>query len=220
MKDKPNEWISISDLMAGVMAVVMLMLVLSVLQNKVADVKREQEKNSGQAAAQQKLNAMMHSMQQEMVDQGDAALVGFDIASGKITLRDKIFARGSACITDQARDALARLAPRIQAFVSGSTNTQVFVEGHTDNISVNNPVVDYTRFCTVYDDNYTLSAARAREARKLLVLALDGQQSLRVIVAGYGDSRPKPGLNPASAENRRVEVQLVVSQEDRSLDGR
>ena len=70
MKDKPNEWISISDLMAGVMAVVMLMLVLSVLQNKVADVKREQEKNSGQAAAQQKLNAMMHSMQQEMVDQG------------------------------------------------------------------------------------------------------------------------------------------------------
>lgn len=83
MKDKPNEWISISDLMAGVMAVVMLMLVLSVLQNKVADVKREQEKNSGQAAAQQKLNAMMHSMQQEMVDQGDAALVGFDIASAR-----------------------------------------------------------------------------------------------------------------------------------------
>jgi len=41
MKDKPNEWVSISDLMAGVMAVVMLMLVLSVLQNKVAEVKRE-----------------------------------------------------------------------------------------------------------------------------------------------------------------------------------
>ncbi|MNR27897.1 flagellar motor protein MotB [compost metagenome] len=94
------------------------------------------------------------------------------------------------------------------------------VEGHTDNVPVSRPVTDYARYCTVYDDNYTLSAARAREARKLLVLALDGQQSLRVIVAGYGDSRPKPGLNPASAENRRVEVQLVVSQEERSLGGR
>ena len=32
MKDKPNEWVSISDLMAGVMAVVMLLLVMSILQ--------------------------------------------------------------------------------------------------------------------------------------------------------------------------------------------
>lgn len=219
MKDKPNEWISISDLMAGVMAVVMLMLVLSVLQNKVADVKREQEKNSGQAAAQQKLNAMMRSMQQEMVDQGDAALVGFDIASGKITLRDKIFARGSACITVQARDALARLAPRIQAFVSGSTNTQVFVEGHTDNISVNNPVVDYTRFCTVYDDNYTLSAARAREARKLLIANLNDQQSHRVIVAGFGDSQPLKGISPSDERNRRVEVQFLTHAPSRQEQG-
>ena len=29
MKDKPNEWVSISDLMSGVMAVVMLLLVMS-----------------------------------------------------------------------------------------------------------------------------------------------------------------------------------------------
>ena len=210
MKDKPNEWVSISDLMAGVMAVVMLMLVLSVLQNKVAEVKREQEKNSGQAAAQQKLNSLMHSMQQEMVEQGDAALVGFDMASGKITLRDKIFARGSACITDQAKDALARLAPRIQEFVSGSINTQVFVEGHTDNLGVNNPVVDYARFCTVYDDNYTLSAARAREARKLLIANLNDRQSHRVIVAGFGDSQPLRGISPGDERNRRVEVHFLT----------
>lgn len=35
MKDKPSEWIAISDLMAGVTAVVMLLLVVAVLQKSV-----------------------------------------------------------------------------------------------------------------------------------------------------------------------------------------
>lgn len=210
MKDKPNEWVSISDLMAGVMAVVMLMLVLSVIQNKVSEVKHEQEKNSGVAAQQKKLHQLMRDMQQEMRKQNEDSLIGFDITSGKITLQDKIFARGSACITAQAKDALARLAPRIEEFVKSAVNTQVFVEGHTDNLQVSNPVVDYARFCTVYDDNYTLSAARAREARKLLISGLSEQESHRVIVAGFGDSQPLPGISPADERNRRVEVQFLT----------
>ncbi|WP_235165529.1 MULTISPECIES: OmpA family protein [Pseudomonas] len=127
---------------------------------------------------------------------------------------------GSACITDEARQALTQLSVRVASFIHDYGQGQVLVEGYIDNVQVSRPVTDYARYCTVYDDNYTLSAARAREERKLLVLALDGRQSLRVIVAGYGDSRPKPGLSPANAENRPVEVQLVVSHEDRSLDGR
>ena len=43
MKDKPNEWVSISDLMSGVMAVVMLLLVMSVLQKTWSDIKHKQE---------------------------------------------------------------------------------------------------------------------------------------------------------------------------------
>lgn len=39
MKDKPNEWVAISDLMAGVLAVVMLMLAVVVLQRQFADRK-------------------------------------------------------------------------------------------------------------------------------------------------------------------------------------
>ena len=44
MQKKPSEWVSISDLMSGVMAVVMLMLVISVLQNTYAEIKHKQEK--------------------------------------------------------------------------------------------------------------------------------------------------------------------------------
>lgn len=48
MKDKPSEWVSISDLMAGVMAVVMLLLVMSVLQKTYAELKHKQELEQGE----------------------------------------------------------------------------------------------------------------------------------------------------------------------------
>ncbi|MNC75912.1 flagellar motor protein MotB [compost metagenome] len=83
------------------------------------------------------------------------------------------------------------------------------MEGHTDNIQVSRPVTDFAKFCTVYDDNFTLSAARAREARKLLIETLEAAQAKRVIVAGYGDSQPLPNLDPADEHNRRVEVQFI-----------
>ncbi|MEN9502435.1 MAG: hypothetical protein RI964_1720 [Pseudomonadota bacterium] len=91
-----------------------------------------------------------------------------------------------------------------------SKNTSILVEGHTDNAVVNAPVIDYKRFCTVYDDNFTLSAARAREARKFLLGTLDVDTARRIVVAGYGDSRPLPAIDPSDAKNRRVEVQFLM----------
>jgi chemotaxis protein MotB len=32
----------------------------------------------------------------------------------------------------------------------------------------------------------------------------------RVVVAGYGESRPLPGIDPGDPKNRRVEVQFMV----------
>jgi len=43
MKDKPSEWVAISDLMAGVLAVVMLLLVVSVLQKAVSELRYQGE---------------------------------------------------------------------------------------------------------------------------------------------------------------------------------
>lgn len=212
MKDKPNEWVSISDLMAGVMAVIMLMLVVSVLQNKVGDAAMKAEQQATEAARSQGLSALLTEMKADLERTGEATLVEIDIANRRLTLPDDAFARGSACITQATRAVLGKLSVRIAAFIHDSAQAQVLVEGHTDNVPVARPVTDFARFCTVYDDNYTLSAARAREARKLLVQALDAPQAMRVVVAGYGDSRPKPGIDPGSALNRRVEIQLVMAR--------
>lgn len=209
MKNKPNEWVSISDLMAGVMAVVMLMLVISVVQNQFAAAKRQEEKRRGEDTEQRKLTTLLREMRATMEGQGDSDLLDFNEVEGKITLRDRVFGRGSACVIPEARLALSRIAPKIAAFIGSSSQTQVSVQGHTDNLKVLRPVTDYARYCTVYDDNITLSAARAREARILLIQALSEEQARRVIVAGLGDSQPLPGIPPEDERNRRVEVQFA-----------
>lgn len=214
MKDKPNEWVSIADLMAGVMAVVMLLLVMSVLQKTYSDLKHKQEMEKSSTSQREKVGVILSELKASLGSSESAGLVVLDVNAQKITLRDGIFGRGSACVTDQARQAFASIEARIADFLTTFNNSKVYVEGHTDNLPVSRPVTNFDAFCTVYDDNFTLSAARAREARKLIVGGLDTASSKRVVVAGYGDSQPIPGIAPEDAQQRRIEVRWVI-QEDR-----
>lgn len=143
----------------------------------------------------------------------------FDAHTNRLTLRDGVFERGSACLKPEVKAEVLAVQDKIVHFLTDNPTAHIFVEGHTDNISVNHAVKDQTRFCTVYDDNFTLSAARAREARRALIGSLDNGVARRVVVAGYGDSRPLPGLDPADSKNRRVEVQFLIETEDQQ-DGR
>ncbi len=206
---KPSEWVSISDLMSGVMAVVMLLLVISVLQSTYAEMKYQQELEGSEKSQKQQLTATLNEIKNAVAIQGGHDLIDFNIEQGKITLKDSVFAKGSACITPQAAQSFTNIQDKIASFLQQSKQAGIFVEGHTDNIPVSQPVTDFQRFCTVYDDNYTLSAARAREARRLLIGNLDDTIAKRVIVAGYGDSQPINGLSPESSANRRVEVRFV-----------
>ncbi|AAZ18725.1 probable OmpA/MotB [Psychrobacter arcticus 273-4] len=210
MQKKPSEWISIADLMSGVMAVVMLLLVISVLQNTYAEIKHKQVMENSQQSDRQKIATLLEDIQTSVATQGAGNLIDFNMEQSKITLKDNVFARGSACITPEAKTAFNNIEDKITSFLQQSSNAKIFVEGHTDNIPVSQPVTDYRRFCTVYDDNYTLSAARAREARKLLVGQLDTSIAKRIVVAGYGDSQPIKGISPEDDANRRVEVRLAL----------
>lgn len=212
MRDKPTEWVSISDLMAGVMAVVMLLLVLSVLQRTFAEIKHKQEMEQGIAAQKKQLSAALNDLKVSLQSEGGDELVSVDISSGKITLRDNVFDRGSACITQQAQNAIRGIESRIADFLQQNEHSQIVVEGHTDDLPVSRPVTNFARFCTVYDDNYTLSAARAREARRLLIGGIANNQARRVIVAGYGDSHPLDNVSPSDPRNRRVEVHFVLQE--------
>ena len=214
MKDKPSEWVAISDLMAGVLAVVMLLLVVSVLQ-KSASAMRYQEELAKAKGTKSAAVAKVTDALSEMIGKGDSAgLMAFDGRTNRLTLRDGVFERGSACLKDEVKVAAAEVQAKIARFLTDNPTARILVEGYTDSISVGRAVTDIERFCTVYDDNFTLSAARAREARKALIGKLDPKVARRVVVAGYGDSRPLPGIDPADSKNRRVEVQFLVDTEE------
>ncbi|WP_455232587.1 OmpA/MotB family protein [Geopseudomonas aromaticivorans] len=214
MKDKPNEWVSISDLMAGVMAVVMLLLVMSVLQKTYSDLKHKQEMEKSTTSQRETVNHMLTDLKQSLSGTANEGLVAIDVNAQKLTLRDGVFSRGSACITDQAKQAFISIEARVSDFLSEFPNGKVYVEGHTDNLPVSRPVTNFDAYCTVYDDNFTLSAARAREARKLIIGTLDTAMARRVVVAGYGDSQPIPGIPPEDAQQRRIEVLWTVQSND------
>jgi chemotaxis protein MotB len=210
MKDKPSEWVAISDLMAGVLAVVMLLLVVAVLQKGVSELRYQDElaklkgsKDDAVVKVTQALNAMISQ-------RGTAGLMALDAHTNRLTLRDGVFERGSACLKPEVKAAIGEARSEIAHFLLNTPNARILVEGYTDNIPVNHEVIDKKRFCTVYDDNFTLSAARAREARLALIGELDPRAARRVVVAGYGESRPLTGLDPADSKNRRVEVQFMV----------
>ena len=217
MKDKPSEWIAISDLMAGVTAVVMLLLVVAVLQKsvselhyqelaKAAELERSQRKDPT-AQLKQALKAMMN-------DEGTSSLMVLDSKSNRLTLADSVFERGSACLHDEVKTAVSSVQAKLVSFLKENPRAQIFVEGYTDNLPVTRPVTDFQRFCTVYDDNFTLSAARAREVRKAIIGELDDTSAKRIVVAGYGDSRPLSNIDPADPRNRRVEVRFLVETLD------
>ena len=212
MKDKPNEWVSVSDLMSGVMAVVMLLLVMSVLQKTWSDVKHKQEMEQGINAQRARVGEMLGSIKTTLDGTANEGLVALDVNSQKITLRDGVFNRGSACIASQASQALATIETQVVRFLTEFRSGQVYIEGYTDNLPVTRPVTNFESFCTVYDDNFTLSAARAREARKFIVGDLAQAFARRVIVAGYGDSQPIPGVAPEDARQRRIEVRFVLPE--------
>jgi chemotaxis protein MotB len=221
MKDKPSEWIAISDLMAGVTAVVMLLLVVAVLQKSVSELHYQQElakaaekaelersqRKDPTAQLKQALKAMMN-------DEGTSSLMVLDSKSNRLTLADSVFERGSACLHDEVKTAVGSVQAKLVSFLRENPKAQIFVEGYTDNLPVNRPVIDFQRFCTVYDDNFTLSAARAREVRKAIIGELDDTSAKRIVVAGYGDSRPLSNIDPADPRNRRVEVRFLVETLD------
>lgn len=215
MKDKPSEWIAISDLMAGVMAVVMLLLVMSVLQKSYAEMKHKQEMArlaQIKDPRQQKLSQLLDALSASLAESAGREMVALDPSARKITLRDGVFNRGSACLSIGSQPALASLKQKLTTFLRDFPEGQIYVEGHTDDRPVVHPVTDYAAYCTVYDDNFTLSAARAREARKLLTSDLQGSETKRIVVAGFGDSQPLSDIPPGDARQRRVEIRLVIPE--------
>lgn len=203
MKEKPNPFVSISDLMAGVTAVVMLLLVVMVVKMSVMKQAAEEEKRQGVRETIAMIDSKLQAANVESVGVQDSI----------ITLNDQAFERGSACLSPRVDSVLKQqIAPILSEAMKEHANIWVQFEGHTDAVDVLGVSANVLTKCAVFDDNYSLSAGRAREARKAVLSTVQGDVNIsrRISVVGYGPDQLKNAEDPEAAENRRVEIRLVA----------
>lgn len=199
-----NEWISIGDFMAGIVGVLVLFFVIAILITASAKAEAEAKKKQG-------LQKVMDSL---IRLQKQSGLQGVELIpeQGVMRLKDTSFAKGSACLDEHLKQLFEKqVAPIIKQSMEENKNLTLQIEGHTDALPVNSHVSSLGA-CAPFDDNYTLSAGRAREARKALLNSINTADVIqRVSVVGYGPDRLFNKTQPASAENRRVEVRFVMA---------
>jgi len=215
MKKKSNAWVTISDLMAGVLAIVMLLLVVSVLQQVYAHAKHLEIQNRQEKEIEainyvidnqkKQANKILKQIQQMFAERKLDDLLHVDFDEFKIMLKEGLFMIGSACIRSEVKEALSLTRQYLNDYFIKNPIGLIQIEGHTDDRPVAQPVINYQKFCTVYDDNYTLSAARAREAMRSIWITSPDYQN-RIIVAGFGSSRPIDKYLSNDPVQRRVEI--------------
>jgi chemotaxis protein MotB len=198
-----NHWIPLGDMMAGFVAVILIFFVIAAV--RVANDAR---------AIQDMKKADRRTLENVMktVDDSISSFIretGMVIDKADNTIRlpaDKTFARGSADLTKSTETALTQMAKKLISSMEKFPRLRILVEGHADSSQVTG------RLSCGADDNYTLSAFRARNARKVLLDSLGDEYSKRVGIAAYGDSRPLVS-NLMDSANRRVEIRFEVTPE-------
>lgn len=165
-------------------------------------------RNSGFNQSLQSINFGDDDMNQDMIEEVNKMKT--DIAEEKlqdqvkVTLTEKgahivisdpvLFDLGKAVLKPESKVAMDIVAKLIK----NSPNTEVIVEGHTDNWPINTQE---------YPSNWELSAARALSVVKYFAFRM-GFDPARFAATGFGEYRPlKPNDTAANrAKNRRVEI--------------
>jgi hypothetical protein len=231
-RDKPNEWISIADLMAGVVGVVVLFfLIMALLAHKAA----AGSAGEGEAAkiARAQIVGDLQSIQEKTAN---ADLIKIFKAKDVVAVpSDEMFNIGKAALTAPGRGTTDRLLTRLAEILpcyskSGvrCSDTQprrwpchrnercvgatpifeaVLIEGHADASNNSNDC-----------DNWCLSTARAKavfdvaRAQYGSLLHLENAEGQPLIgLAGYGESRPIAHFDATAPIQRRIELRFILS---------
>ena len=155
----------------------------------------DDNKSAKEASANQAANELEVALKSEI----DKGLVNVERKDGKIFVTvgsGGAFASGSAELTSQARQIMAKIADK----GVGETGT-VTVSGHTDNVPL--------MFGGNFRDNWDLAAARAssvvQELEKAGNISTD-----RMKAVSFGESKPVDSNETASGreKNRRIEIEI------------
>jgi chemotaxis protein MotB len=209
-----HDWLPVADLMSGVVGVVVLMLVAAMLKQQGQEyqqVKAEVASMEQQEAEQQRsLGAALSALATSVnADPKLSPLIEVNVREGIVVLRRGAFAPVSACLTPEVKAALRETSGPLKDLLEREPDYLLSVEGHTDNTPFGGRSIDASR-CGLFDNNYALSAARAKEARDALVDSWPTTLASKVLIAGRGDAVPlvKNDTEAGRAANRRVIIEV------------
>ncbi len=188
-----NSWISIADLLSSVVLVLLLLFVLSAIAPKYS-----------QEAQRQK---MMEDINSSLIDYENNGQLKVNKDEGILEVTSVTFDKGSAELSSAAKPLISDIAARLNQYMTEHPNMEVLIEGHTDPSQVKN-VVNKGGY---YANNIQLSTLRAANVRGELLQHMGGDFAKRIGVAGYGETRLKNIEDPLSAENRRIEIRLLLN---------
>ena len=201
-----NFTISISDLMSGLLAIFILVLSYFIL-------------NFSQATAQLTQNdvtraELLRFMQEELEREG--IKVTIDEQHGILRISEGVlFDVGLADVKPQGRGVIQKLGGVLEVALEkeqfkGRVET-IFIEGHTDNVPINNGI---------FPSNWELSTKRAINtllvmgyARPRLPWFPNDKGELIFSVSGYADTRPiaENSTEAGRRENRRIDIRFSMT---------
>lgn len=209
-------FVSMSDLMVGLLFIFVILLVYFALQFRQATT----QLTDGEITRTEMLRRLEARLERENVR------AAVDYRTGVIRLPDDLlFDKGSAVLSDAGRQALARVAVAVADVLPchswgagdcarrGAPVEAVFVEGHTDADPMGGGV-----------DNWDLSVQRAANTYRALTAARPSLASARngppgdasaesvLSVSGYGPTRPLVAETSEAAKrrNRRIDIRFVM----------
>lgn len=114
-----------------------------------------------------------------------------------VNISDKLlFASGSYTVTDRAREVLGKVA----SVVKNKPDFEFMVEGHTDDVPINRPVIQ---------DNWDLSVLRATAVVKILQKEF-GVSPSRMTAAGRGEYVPVASNSSTEGKSKNRRTRIVV----------
>jgi chemotaxis protein MotB len=185
------------DLLAGTVAV----LILFFLGLKFQEAKRERLAQAG-------IESTLKEIQRNLERAGKQN--GIVFKNDRMRLPDGSFESLSARPSDLCREQLRVVSQILVHQLRDQPRLRILIEGHTDSLPMSLPHLTPDG---AFNDNYSLSAARANSARRLLISDWAAEDHGRVGIAGYGPDRPLQGCKPEDPLNRRVEIRLEIQKD-------
>lgn len=227
--ERENYLASVSDLMAGLLFVFVILLMgfaMQFIDAKSRAEKAERESEALRSVSEKKIAELVqaNSAREKVLVTLKSSLerhgivVNIDVKNGILRLPESIlFDQGKATFSSLGVQSLALASQELESTLPMCPPLEaVLIEGHTDDAPILTP---YSDSLATYRDNWDLSFQRAKETFLTLVKNRPHLGELKnrrgaplLSMSAYGEQRPVASNTSTEGQrqNRRIDIRLII----------